>query len=89
MKNIAVFVGLIILCLSNKSDADTLLGLYAGAQTWNMQTSGGFSSNDDNANFNFDEQANSNLYVAFEHPVPLIPNVKLQRTVIDLSLINI
>jgi outer membrane protein len=83
MKNIAIFIGLIILCLSQKSDADTLLGLYAGAQTWNMQTSGGFSSNDDNANFNFDEQVNSNLYVAFEHPVPLIPNVKLQRTVID------
>jgi outer membrane protein len=83
MKKIAAFIGLIILCLSHKSDADTLLGLYAGAQTWNMQTSGGFSNNDDNANFDFDEQANSNLYVAFEHPVPLIPNVKLQRTVID------
>jgi outer membrane protein len=85
MKNIAVFIGLIILCLSHKSDADTLLGLYAGAQIWNMQTSGGFSSNDDNANFNFDEQANSNLYMAFEHPVPLIPNVKLQKTVMDTN----
>ena len=85
MKNIVVFIGLITLCLSHKSDADTLLGLYAGAQTWNMQTSGGFSNNDNNANFNFDEQANSNLYVAFEHPLPLIPNVKLQRTVIDTN----
>ena len=85
MKNIVVFIGLITLCLSHESDADTLFGLYAGAQNWNVQTSGGFSNNDDDANFNFYEQANSNLYVAFEHPVPFIPNVKLQRTVIDTN----
>ncbi|MFQ3192626.1 MAG: outer membrane protein [Paraglaciecola sp.] len=85
MKKTVLSLGLMALCMSHASKADTLLGLYAGAQTWNMQASGGFSNNDDNADFNFDDQANSNLYVAFEHPVPLIPNVKLQRTVMDTN----
>jgi outer membrane protein len=83
MKKTALSLGLIFLGASFTSDADTLLGLYAGAQGWNMQTSGGFSSDGTNADFNFEDQTNSNLYVAFEHPLPLIPNIKVQRTIMD------
>lgn len=83
MKKTALSIGMIVLGVSFTSQADTLLGLYAGAQGWNMQTSGGFSSDGTNANFNFEDKANSNLYVAFEHPVPLIPNIKVQRTIMN------
>jgi outer membrane protein len=83
MKKTTLSLGLIFLGASFTSDADTLLGLYAGAQGWNMQTSGGFSSDGTNADFNFEDQTNSNLYVAFEHPLPLIPNIKVQRTIMD------
>jgi outer membrane protein len=83
MKKTALSLGLIFLGASFTSQADTLLGLYAGAQGWNMQTAGGFSSDGTNADFNFEEQTNSNLYVAFEHPLPLIPNIKVQRTIMD------
>ena len=48
-----------------------------------METSGGFSNDGSNTEFNFEEQTNTNLYVAFEHPIPLIPNVKVQRTAMD------
>lgn len=85
MKKTAITLGLISLCASFSSQADTLLGLYAGAQGWNMQTTGGFSDNGDNQAFNFDDKAKSNIYVAFEHPVPLIPNIKLQRTEMGTS----
>jgi outer membrane protein len=83
MKKTALSIGLVALCACSTSQADTLLGLYAGAQVWNMETSGGFSSDGSNADFNFEAQTNSNLYVAFEHPVPLIPNIKVQRTIMD------
>ncbi|MEP1386140.1 MAG: TIGR04219 family outer membrane beta-barrel protein [Paraglaciecola sp.] len=83
MKKTVITLGLITLCSSFSSQADTLLGLYAGAQGWNMETSGGFSDDGDNRDFNFDTQTNTNIYVAFEHPIPLIPNIKLQRT--DMS----
>ena len=83
MKKTALSIGMIVLGVNFTSQADTLLGLYAGAQGWNMQTSGGFSSDGTNANFNFEDKANSNLYVAFEHPLPLIPNIKVQRTIMN------
>ncbi|WP_299083443.1 TIGR04219 family outer membrane beta-barrel protein [uncultured Paraglaciecola sp.] len=83
MKKTVLSFSLLALLTSVSSQADTLLGLYAGAQGWNMQTSGGFSEDGNNGNFNFEDEAKSNIYIAFEHPVPVIPNIKLQRTEMD------
>jgi outer membrane protein len=85
MKKAAVFLGLITLCLSYSSNADTLLGLYVGGQVWNMATAGGFSEDGSNTEFHFEDKSQSNLYVAFEHPLPLVPNIKIQRTEVDTS----
>ncbi|NCP66184.1 MAG: TIGR04219 family outer membrane beta-barrel protein [Paraglaciecola sp.] len=63
--------------------ADTVLGLYAGAQAWQMNTTGGFSDDGNNLDFNFSDKTKSSFYVALEHPIPLVPNVKLQRTNMD------
>ncbi|MBT0585858.1 TIGR04219 family outer membrane beta-barrel protein [Alteromonas sp. SM 2104] len=64
-------------------NADTVLGVYAGAQGWNMGTSGGFADQDDVVDFDFDSQTNGAFYVALEHGVPFVPNVKLNRTIMD------
>ncbi|MBU2976610.1 TIGR04219 family outer membrane beta-barrel protein [Alteromonas sp. C1M14] len=69
--------------------ADTLAGLYVGAQAWGTNTSGGFADNSTFSNgstmadFNFDSQANTAFYAALEHPLPFIPNVKLNITSLD------
>ena len=65
--------------------ADTLLGAYVGAQAWNMGVDGGFSNNENVTNFSFDDQTNGSFYVALEHPVPLIPNIKINRTMLDTN----
>lgn len=65
--------------------ADTLLGAYVGAQAWNMGVEGGFSNNENVTNFSFDDQTNGSFYVALEHPVPLIPNIKINRTMLDTN----
>ncbi|MGS2722037.1 TIGR04219 family outer membrane beta-barrel protein [Paraglaciecola aestuariivivens] len=83
MKKTAISIGLLMLGASSVAQADTLLGLFAGAQAWNMQTTGGFSNDGTHAEFDFEDQTNNSLYVAFEHPIPLIPNVKVQRTLMD------
>ncbi|MGJ8679976.1 TIGR04219 family outer membrane beta-barrel protein [Paraglaciecola sp.] len=83
MKKTAVTLGLMTLCASFTSQADTLLGLYAGAQGWNMEVDGGFSQDGNNLAFDFDQKAKSNIYAAFEHPIPLIPNIKIQKTDMD------
>ncbi|MBU3021999.1 TIGR04219 family outer membrane beta-barrel protein [Aestuariibacter sp. A3R04] len=69
--------------------ADTLAGLYVGAQGWRTSTSGGFADNSTfldgstMADFNFDSQVNNAFYAAIEHPVPFLPNVKVNYTTLD------
>lgn len=66
------------------SQADTLLGLYAGAQAWRMDSSGALS---DSATllteFNFSQETQGSYYLAFEHPIPLIPNAKIIHSEMD------
>ena len=50
-----------------------------------MQTSGGFFENGNNGGFNFEDEAKTNFYVALEHPLPLLPNVKVQKTEMDTN----
>ena len=85
MNKTILSVGLVAICASFSSHGDTLLGLYVGAQAWNMGTSGGFSQSGTNVNFNFEDEAKPSYYAAFEHPIPLIPNIKVQRTEMDTN----
>lgn len=83
MKKHALAIGITGLLTCVNAQADTLLGIYAGAQGWNMETTGGFSDDGTNLDFNFDDKTQSSFYVALEHPIPLVPNIKLQRTSMD------
>ncbi|WP_338518741.1 TIGR04219 family outer membrane beta-barrel protein [Alteromonas gracilis] len=71
--------------VSTASQADTIAGVYVGAQMWQTDTSGGFADSSSTTDFSFDDETNTALYVAFEHPVPFIPNVKINRTSLDNS----
>ncbi|RDV24018.1 TIGR04219 family outer membrane beta-barrel protein [Alteromonas aestuariivivens] len=62
---------------------DTLAGLYVGAQAWQQDTSGGFADSNSVSSFNFDDETNSAAYIALEHPIPLVPNIKLNYTTMD------
>lgn len=85
MKKHTLAIGMAGLITCFSSQADTLLGLYAGAQGWNMETTGGFSDDGSNIAFNFADKTKSSFYVALEHPIPLVPNIKLQRTAMDTA----
>ncbi len=63
--------------------ADTLLGVYAGAQYWDTGTSGGFASTNSTADFNFDDEGETAFYIAFEHFIPFVPNVKVAHTTLE------
>jgi outer membrane protein len=72
--------------MATSAHADMLLGLYAGAQGWNMETSGSFADDaNETNNFMFEDETKGSFYVAFEHPIPLVPNIKLQRTDLDTA----
>ena len=69
--------------LTAPAQADTLLGLYVGAQGWNMDTEGGFANSANLTTFDFDNQTKGSFYAALEHPVPIIPNIKVRQTGMD------
>jgi len=57
------------------------LWVYAGAGYWNTNYSGSLIANvsvEDELNIR--SGSSSYLYVAFEHPLPLVPNIKVART---------
>lgn len=90
-KHILCALGLIssAILTSTYAQADTVLGGYIGVQAWNMSTEGGFAQNDSLAAFSFDEEVNTSFYAALEHPIPLIPNIKLARTTLTTSGANL
>ncbi len=85
MKKMTVAALLMGAGLSGNVVADTFAGLYIGAQGWNMGTSGGFADSTNSASFNFKDKTNSSYYVAAEHFVPFVPNVKFRQTTMDTA----
>ena len=83
------------------AQADTIFGVYAGAARWTQEYSGTFGSNPSDSdevciggcNFNIDiendlgldEEDGDTLWIAIEHPVPLLPNIKLERNELKTS----
>src|SRR5690606_38517562 len=82
MKKLIIAASLTL--ISPFAAADTILGIYAGAGQWQADYSGnaGDPSIDVEA-LGLKDSDNNFYYVALEHPVPLIPNIKLQKT--DIS----
>ncbi len=71
-----------VLCAS--AQADTLLGLYIGGHVWANQAEGSFGEGEtEQAVFNFNNENQGSYFVAVEHPIPLIPNVKIASTTLD------
>ena len=68
------------------TQADTILGLYAGYGIWQADVdgtakeSGTASSLDINDSFGSVDDDYNFFYVALEHPVPVVPNIMLQVT---------
>ncbi len=70
--------------------ADTL-GVWVGANYWDYDISGSarYQSKDSaddidvNDDLGFDDSSLTSLYVTLEHPVPVLPNVRISRTNID------
>lgn len=64
--------------------ADTV-GLYLGGQIWQNEFSGGFGKEGAPIDFNYKNEQQTSFFVAFEHPFPLIPNLRISHTNFDTS----
>lgn len=64
--------------------ADTVLGIYAGAGTWNADYSGAAGNPSVTLkDLGMKDSSNNYYYIALEHPIPLIPNILIEQT--DIS----
>ena len=69
---------------SVSSAADTL-GFYIGGQVWDAQFDGVLGESGNQTDFNLAKEKQTNFYVAFEHPIPLIPNARIASTTMDTT----
>ena len=69
--------------------ADTILGMYFSASSWHPDFSGEINNAgpmiDLNDELNIIDDSSTLMSFALEHPVPWIPNVKIQRTELDTT----
>lgn len=72
--------------------ADTVLGLYASTGQWQSSISGAFESGQSNSdsvdtssNLDLDKNGNAFISVAVEHPVPVLPNIMLLQSDVELE----
>ena len=86
MNKLLIVIFAAITFVSNPARAD-FLGLYAGAGVWNHEPGGGFqstqggSTNIDMTNtLGMSKESEGYAYIAFDHPIPLLPNVRLEKT---------
>lgn len=88
MKKTILF--LILICVVPTSTfADTFFGVYVGAGYWNQETSGDLRYKGSDVSLQnelgLDRKGNGSVYIAIEHPVPSLPNIKLQYTKVSTT----
>ncbi len=73
--------------------ADTLFGIYAGAANWQQELGGGVSSGATDLDVENDlgvrDDASNSFYLAVEHPLPLLPNLRAQYVTMDIAGSNV
>lgn len=85
----ALGCALLTLAATGAARADTVLGVYAGLGVWQQQLDGdlrsGATTVDIDRELGTDDDADLVAYFALEHPLPGLPNVRLQYASTDLS----
>jgi outer membrane protein len=88
MRKLMLAVGGSLILVAPLSQAD-IVGLGASVSYWDSDLSGEAASNNDvvdvENDLNLDSDSNANASLYLEHPVPLLPNVRLNYTVIEQS----
>lgn len=84
-----------VLLASAAARADTIFGLYAGAGKWQQEYAGEVVSGaeqldvDLERDLDLDDERNTLLYLALEHPIPVLPNLRFNHTDISTSGENV
>lgn len=84
MIRLACALALAVFGYSAKAQADTVIGIYAGADFWQSESSGQFANTEPMQKFAFADRSQQAYYLAFEHFVPVLPNVRVQHAAVKI-----
>jgi outer membrane protein len=78
-----VFSALTALLLSSAANAD-FVGLNIGTNVWTPDIKGSFNSTNNSSinlqdDLGYSDKSSTSLSISFEHPIPILPNVKYQN----------
>jgi len=83
---------LILTALSTNIQADTVLGIEGGVQSWYHDNSGNITTPLNvipfTSDLNSDNETALSYFIALEHGVPFVPNFKIKHSNIDGNFIN-
>jgi len=85
MKKTLLALGLSCAGLMSANAHADVIGLYIGGQAWDNQASGRFGESNNMEDFNLADETQSSFYIAVEHPIPLIPNVRISHNTLDTT----
>lgn len=80
MKRVLIVV---MLLQSNALLADTIFGGEVGGYYWSYAADGAYADSQDLTSFNFSDSDDTVIYVSLEHPIPLVPNIKLRNNPLE------
>ena len=85
MKKSVALIASAMLLTCGSASADTLLGVYAGVQGWDMAAEGSYGDQGSLSEYSFEDESQGRFYVALEHFIPLVPNIKIAHSEITTS----
>ncbi len=87
MKKTIIALGLAF--ASASASAAPLVDVWAGAYAWNTTYEGLVSANPNSLDLqddlNLEDSTNNVIWAAFEHPIPVIPNIQIKQTTLDTT----
>ncbi|SNY52858.1 outer membrane protein [Arsukibacterium tuosuense] len=69
--------------IMGQASADTLLGVYVGGDGWRTDVTGSFGNSEPAPDFNFNSKTQGSYFIALEHPIPVLPNIRLAHNQLE------
>jgi outer membrane protein len=76
-------LAIVLLLQTNVLVADTIFGGEVGGYYWSYSVDGAYADSQNLTRFSFDDSDEMVIYASLEHPIPLIPNIKLRNNPLE------
>lgn len=67
------------------AQADWIFGVYAEGQHWMPEATGSYGTQGNQVAYDLEDEGQLQLAVALHHPIPLIPNIRLERQELETT----